>query len=74
MMFSNVVVICGMSIEGKGLARGTSHDEMVESFGITWLLAGTALVRRRTLVIPTVDWVIACRHGLPCMTGGQAPP
>ncbi|KAL3912019.1 MAG: hypothetical protein SGPRY_008481 [Prymnesium sp.] len=54
MMFSNVVIICGMSIEGKGLARGTSHDEMVESFGITWLLAGTALVRRLTLVIPYV--------------------
>jgi len=31
-----------MSIQGKGLTRGTSHDEMVESFGLTWLLSGTA--------------------------------
>ena len=32
-----------MRIQGKSLVSGTSHDEMVESFGITWLLAGTAL-------------------------------
>jgi len=43
MIFSNVLMICTMSIDGKSLSRGTSHDEMVESFGITWLLAGTAL-------------------------------
>merc|ERR1712137_610960 len=43
MMASNIFVICTMSIQGKSLARGTSHDEMVESFGITWLLAGTSL-------------------------------
>jgi len=36
MMASNIFVICTMSIQGKSLARGTSHDEMVESFGITW--------------------------------------
>ena len=42
-MFSNVLVICTMSIAGKGLSRGTSHDEMVETFGLTWLLSGTAL-------------------------------
>ena len=43
MAFSNIVIIYGMTIQGKGLRKGTSHDEMVESFGITWLLAGTAL-------------------------------
>ena len=43
MMFSNILIICTMSIQGKSLARGTPHDEMVESFGITWLLAGTSL-------------------------------
>ena len=43
MMFSNVLIICTMSIQGKSLAGGTSHDEMVESFGLTWLLAGTSL-------------------------------
>ena len=43
MMFCNVLIICTMSIQGKGLSRGTPHDEMVESFGITWLLAGTSL-------------------------------
>jgi len=43
MMFSNILVICTMSIQGKSLAGGTSHDEMVESFGLTWLLAGTSL-------------------------------
>ena len=41
MMFCNILIICTMSIQGKGLTRGTSHDEMVETFGITWLLAGT---------------------------------
>jgi len=44
MIFSNVLIISTMSIDGKGLSRGTSHDEMVESFGISWLLSGTALV------------------------------
>ena len=39
----NAVTIATMSIQGKSLARGTSHDEMVESFGITWLLAGASL-------------------------------
>ena len=29
MIFSNLLVICTMSIQGKGLTRGTSHDEMV---------------------------------------------
>ena len=43
MMFSNILIICTMSIDGKGLARGTSHDEMVESFGLTWLLSGASL-------------------------------
>ena len=86
MIFSNLLVICTMSIQGKGLTRGTSHDEMVrahalaphrtptrtrtlapsldprpqprpspsastlalaivqvETFGLTWLLSGTAL-------------------------------
>ena len=43
MMFSNILIICTMSIQGKSLAGGTSHDEMVESFGLTWLLAGTSL-------------------------------
>ena len=43
MMFCNILIICTMSIQGKSLARGTPHDEMVESFGITWLLAGTSL-------------------------------
>ena len=43
MMFSNILIICSMSIQGKSLAGGTSHDEMVESFGLTWLLAGTSL-------------------------------
>merc|ERR1712227_413901 len=43
MMFANILIICTMSIQGKSLVGGTSHDEMVESFGITWLLAGTSL-------------------------------
>ena len=30
-------------IAGKGLSVGTPHDEMVKSFGLTWLLAGTSL-------------------------------
>ena len=32
-----------MTIQGKGLAAGTPHDEMVETFGLTWLLSGTSL-------------------------------
>lgn len=43
MMFCNILMIYGMTIQGKGLRVGTSHDEMVESFGLTWLLAGTSL-------------------------------
>ena len=43
MAVCNAVTIATMSIQGKSLARGTSHDEMVESFGITWLLAGASL-------------------------------
>jgi len=43
MMFCNLLIICTMSIQGKSLINGTPHDEMVESFGITWLLAGTSL-------------------------------
>jgi len=43
MMFCNILIISTMSIQGKSLANGTPHDEMVESFGITWLLAGTSL-------------------------------
>ena len=42
MIASNLLVICSMTIQGKGLSRGTSHDEMVETFGLTWLLSGTA--------------------------------
>ena len=34
-MFSNILIICTMSIQGKSLAGGTPHDEMVESFGNT---------------------------------------
>jgi len=43
MIAANIFVICTMSIQGKSLISGTSHDEMVESFGITWLLSGTSL-------------------------------
>ena len=51
MMLSNLIIIWGMTIQGKGLAAGVSkgmsvqeaHDDMVESFGLTWLLSGTAL-------------------------------
>merc|ERR1712087_268248 len=43
MIASNIFVICTMSIQGKSLISGTSHDEMVESFGIVWLLSGTSL-------------------------------
>merc|ERR1719331_2404101 len=39
----SLLIICTMSIQGKSLINGTPHDEMVESFGITWLLAGTSL-------------------------------
>jgi len=50
MMISNLIIIFGMTIQGKGLAAGVSkgmslqeaHDDMVESFGLTWLLSGTA--------------------------------
>jgi len=51
MMFSNVLMISTMTIQGKGLAKGISegmtpqeaHDDMVANFGLTWLLSGTAL-------------------------------
>ena len=43
MVFSNVLMICATEIQGKSLIKGTPHDEMVSSFGITWLLAGTSL-------------------------------
>ena len=33
----------GMTIDGKGLLKGTPHDEMVEEFGLTWGLAGASL-------------------------------
>ena len=50
MMFFNLVTIFGMTIQGKGLAKGINsgmspkeaHDDMVASFGLTWLLSGTA--------------------------------
>ena len=50
MMASNLIIIFGMTIQGKGLAAGVAkgmtlqeaHDDMVESFGLTWLLSGTA--------------------------------
>jgi len=51
MMFSNILIISTMTIQGKGLSKGISegmspqaaHDDMVASFGLTWLLSGTAL-------------------------------
>merc|ERR1711871_848775 len=61
MMFCNVLVICTMSIQGKGLSRGTPHDEMVETFGITWLLAGASL-----------GHIVGWRH--PRLPGGGPPP
>jgi hypothetical protein len=50
MCFANNHTICGMTIQGKGLAKGMqagmspkeAHDDMVNSFGLTWLLSGTA--------------------------------
>lgn len=44
MMAANVLIIATMKVQGKGLAEGTKHDEMVDALGITWLLSGTALV------------------------------
>ena len=49
MMVSNVLTIYGVSINGKSLASGTKHDEMVAEFGATWLLASASLVRARRL-------------------------
>mmetsp|Transcript_37888 Transcript_37888/g.88658 ORF Transcript_37888/g.88658 Transcript_37888/m.88658 type:complete len:130 (-) Transcript_37888:391-780(-) len=43
MMICNLLTIVYTEIQGKSIASGTSHDEMVESFGITWLLAGASL-------------------------------
>jgi len=50
MWAANLMVIWGMTIQGKGLGKGVSegmslkaaHDDMVETFGLTWLLSGTA--------------------------------
>jgi len=42
MMAANIISICGCKIQGKSLASGTPHDEMVETFGLTWLLSTTA--------------------------------
>ena len=50
MMFFNIITIFGMTIQGKGLSKGISegmtpqqaHDDMVQSFGLTWVLSGTA--------------------------------
>jgi hypothetical protein len=50
MMFFNIITIFGMTIQGKGLSKGISegmtpqqaHDDMVLSFGLTWVLSGTA--------------------------------
>merc|ERR1719238_2027083 len=50
MMTSNLAIISGMTIQGKGLQKGMqsgmspkeAHDDMVNSFGLTWLLSGTA--------------------------------
>jgi hypothetical protein len=51
MMTSNLAIISGMTIQGKGLIKGMqsgmspqeAHDDMVKSFGLTWLLSGTSL-------------------------------
>merc|ERR1719326_1556432 len=43
MAFCNLLTIIYTEIDGKSIASGTKHDEMVESFGITWLLAGASL-------------------------------
>mmetsp|Transcript_40480 Transcript_40480/g.86370 ORF Transcript_40480/g.86370 Transcript_40480/m.86370 type:complete len:129 (-) Transcript_40480:257-643(-) len=43
MMVANILTIFYTEIDGKSLSSGTKHDEMVESFGITWLLAGASL-------------------------------
>jgi hypothetical protein len=50
MMTSNLIIISGMSIQGKSLLYGDPkkslkerHDEMVEEFGLTWLLSGASL-------------------------------
>ena len=43
MMLCNLLTIYGVSINGKCLAAGTSHQEMIETFGVTWLLAGASL-------------------------------
>ena len=50
MVSANLITIWGMTIQGKGLAKGVSegmslkdaHDDMVQTFGLTWLLSGTA--------------------------------
>jgi hypothetical protein len=51
MATSNLAIISGMTIQGKGLQKGIAsgmspkeaHDDMVNSFGLTWLLSGTSL-------------------------------
>lgn len=51
MAFSNLMVICGMRVQGHGLLSNMqagmspkeAHDDMVNSLGLTWLLSGTAL-------------------------------
>jgi hypothetical protein len=50
MISANLATIFGMTIQGKGLSKGMqagmspkeAHDDMVNSFGLTWLLSGTA--------------------------------
>jgi hypothetical protein len=51
MMSSNLAIISGMTIQGKGLVKGIqagmspkeAHDDMVNTFGLTWLLSGASL-------------------------------
>merc|ERR1719506_3462265 len=42
-MLENIMIALFAGVQGKGLSVGTPHDEMVKSFGLTWLLAGTSL-------------------------------
>jgi hypothetical protein len=50
MASANLATICGMTVQGKGLIKNMqagmspkeAHDDMVNSFGLTWLLSGTA--------------------------------
>mmetsp|Transcript_40840 Transcript_40840/g.89666 ORF Transcript_40840/g.89666 Transcript_40840/m.89666 type:complete len:115 (+) Transcript_40840:68-412(+) len=46
MAASNLLVMGTTKIQGKSLIGGTKHDEMVDTFGMTWLLATASLVRK----------------------------